>query len=85
MPDRETLRLTKWDGTYHGVAAASVGTCAVSALAQKTCFAPGVFCEHDSLKNHGFRGQCVRGFVSRERAIGHQEESTTRGEMSSAA
>jgi|GEM_PF-4285028 len=38
MPDRETLRHTKWDGKYHGVAAASVGQCAVSALAQKKCF-----------------------------------------------
>ncbi len=55
-------------------------------LAQKKGFAPGVICEHGSLKNNDFRGQFMRGFVSRETAIAYEEEeSKTRGAMSSAA
>src|ERR1043166_2491871 len=58
----------------------SLATC----LAQNKCFAPGVFCTHDSLRNNGLRGSCVQGCVSWESTLGH-EESPTRGEMSAAA
>lgn len=53
MPDRETLRHTKWDGKYHGVAAASVGKCAVSALAQKKCFVTAILLSSNGKKFNG--------------------------------
>jgi hypothetical protein len=55
-------------------------------LAQKKGFVPGVFCEHNSLKNNDFQEQCVKGFVSCKTVIAHaEEESQTHGAMSSAA